>query len=133
MNDWPGIRLLEYNRKYSRGEIMDTFLSDNAGHRSAPTPGCAHPKTTQTALRLTNAAANTDTSATVVAGKTYRFTSLEVGGFYFGLAAVTTAADVRWVCPLYGEIIITIPVGGGTTLHYATNAINGIGYLVELE
>lgn len=112
---------------------MEVYLSDNAGHKSAPTPGCAHPKTTQTALRLTNATKNTDTSATVVAGKTYRFTSLEIGSFYFGLAAVTTTDNVRWVCPLYGEIIITIPVDGGTTLHYATHVDNGIGYLVELK
>lgn len=113
--------------------VSEIFLSDNAGHKSAPTPGCAHPKTTQTALRLTNAGANADTSAAVVAGKTYRFTSLELGSFYFGLADVTTADNVRWVCPLYGEIIITIPVDGGIVLHYATHIAGGIGYLVELE
>lgn len=111
---------------------MHGKLYNNAGQISSPTPESSHPKTTQTALKLTNAAADTDTEATVVAGKRYRFTSLLTGGFYFGLADVTTADNVRWVCPLYKSIEITIPTGY-TVLHYATTAINGIGYLVELD
>lgn len=109
---------------------MDTYLSNNAGHRSSPTPESSHPKTTQTALRLTNATANSNDTATVVAGKRYRFTSLVAGGFYFGLADVTTPVNVRWICPLYQSIEITIP--SGVVLHYATDTQNGIGYLVEL-
>jgi hypothetical protein len=105
--------------------------SNNAGGRSSPTPESSQPKVTQTALRLTNASANTDTEATVVAGKRYRFTALIAGGFYFGLATVATAGNVRWVAPLYRSVEIEIPIGY-TTLHYATDAVNGIGYLVEL-
>lgn len=111
--------------------MQEMFLSDNKGNRSAPTPESSCPKTTQTALRLTNGTADTDTSATVAAGR-YRFTALKTGGFYFGLAAVTTAGNVRWVCPLYRSIEIEIPIGT-TTLHYATDTNSGIGYLVALD
>ncbi|HUW45762.1 MAG TPA: hypothetical protein VMW50_08200 [Dehalococcoidia bacterium] len=84
-------------------------------------------------VRLTNATANTDTETTVVEGGVYVFTSLIAGGFYFGLAAVTTEDNVRWVAPLYRSIIIRIPLGGGTSLHYATDTTNGIGYLRRLS
>ena len=112
--------------------MRETCLSDNSGNRSAPTPESSDPKQTQTAQQLTNASADTDTTATVSAGKRYRFTSLATGGFYLGLADVTTAGNVRWVCPLYHSIELKIPIGS-TTLHYATNADNGVGYLVELN
>ena len=112
--------------------MSDTYLSDNTGNRSSPTPESSDPKETQTALKLTNGSADTNTTATVVVGKSYRFTALKTGGFYLGLADVTTAGNVRWVCPLYRSIEIKIPIGS-TTLHYATDTINGIGYLVELN
>lgn len=112
--------------------MRETCISDNSGHRSAPTPESSDPKTSQTAQQLTNAAADTNGTATVTGGSRYRFTSLGTGGFYLGLANVTTAGNVRWVCPLYHSIEIAIPIGV-TTLHYATNANNGVGYLVELN
>lgn len=109
---------------------MEVFLSDNAGHRVPPADA---PDPVQgTGQLLTNAAADTDTSATVEGGKAYVFTALTIGGFYFGVAAVTTAANVAWVCPIGKTVIIVIPAGV-TTLHYATDTINGKGYLRELS
>ena len=67
-----------------------------------------------------------------MAGKRYRITALVVGGLYLGLADVTTAANVRWVCPLHQTIEIQIPYNI-TTLHYATDTNSAIGYLVEIK
>ena len=112
---------------------MIPYISDNQGFRSSPSPESSQPVKTQTALKLTNATKDTDTTATVVAGKRYRFTCLNTGGFYIGLADVTTAGNVRWVCPLYQSIEIQIPVDGGVTLHYATDTNNGVGFLIEID
>jgi hypothetical protein len=111
----------------------EVFLSDNAGNRSAPVPEASQPKTPQTAQKLTQSSAGTDTSATVVAGQKYRFTAQITGGFVFGLATVATGseANIRWACPLGKSIEIQIPVGY-TTLHYTTDTNSAIGYLVEL-
>jgi hypothetical protein len=105
---------------------------DNIGFRTTPSPNCAQPVLTQTAQRLTNAAADTNATITVEGGKRYRFSCLVVGGFYFGLADVTTAANVRWACPLGTTMEIQVPEGV-TTLHYATTINDGIGYLVEIH
>jgi hypothetical protein len=109
---------------------METFLSDNAGHRvppaDAPDPIAASGQT------LTNGTALANGTATVVAGATYAFTSMILGGFIFGIAATTTPANIIWACPIYGTIIITIP-NGVTTLHYATNVNSGVGYLRKLS
>jgi len=117
--------------------MSDTYLSDNKGNRVSPVPENAHPVASQTALQLTNATANTNTTATVTTGKTYRFTALETGGFYFGWADVTTAGNVRWICPVGKSIVIKVdpPSTGAATrsLNYATDTSNGIGYLVELD
>lgn len=113
---------------------MDTFLSDNGGHRSSPTPESSQPVVSQTAQQLTQGTAGTNTEATVVAGKRYRFTAQKTGGFVLGLATVATGseANIRWACPLYKSIEIQIPLGY-TTLHYTTDTNSGIGYLVELK
>ena len=113
---------------------MNTVLSDNGGHRSSPTPESSSPVVSQTAQKLTQGSAGTNTEATVVAGKRYRFTASVTGGFVFGLATVATGseANIRWACPLYRSIEITIPLGY-TVLHYTTDTSSGIGYLVELE
>ncbi len=109
--------------------MNEVYLSNNAGHRvppaDAPDPIAASGQT------LTNATALAADSATVVAGATYAFTSMLLGGFIFGIAATTTAANIIWACPIYKTIIIVIPTGV-TTLHYATNVINGVGYLRRL-
>ncbi len=107
----------------------EIYLSDNAGHRvppaDAPDPVAASGQT------LTNGTALAADSTTVVAGATYAFTSMILGGFIFGIAATTTAANIIWACPIFNTIIITIPKGV-TTLHYATNVNNGVGYLRRL-
>ncbi len=109
---------------------METYLSDNAGHRvppaGAPDPIAASGQT------LTNAADDTDTEATVVAGAMYALTAQEVGGFYLGIAdVITDAANIIWACPIRETIIINIP-SGVTTLHYATDVDAAIGYLRRL-
>ena len=110
---------------------MLQYLCDNEGCKSSPTPESSQPVASQTAQQLTNATEDTDTEATVVAGKKYRFTAYLTGGFYFGLADVATVGNVRWVCPLYQSIEIKIPIGY-SILHYATDAANALGFLVEI-
>lgn len=109
---------------------MDHF--DNGGFRSSPHPNVSQPIVAQTALKLTQATTGTNTTATVVAGKRYRFTSYITGGFRFGLATVATDGNVRWICPLYQSIEIQIPVGY-TTLHYTTDTNDALGFLVEIK
>ena len=106
--------------------------ADNQGNRTSPDVGASQPVASQTAQQLTNAAADTNTTATVVEGKRYRFTALNTGGFIFGLATTATVGNIRWTCPVGETIEIQIPVGY-TTLHYQTDTNDGIGYLVELE
>jgi hypothetical protein len=108
-----------------------TYLCDNEGCKSSPTPESSQPVVSQTALKLTQASAGTNTTATVVAGKKYRFTAYSTGGFRFGLATTATDGNVRWVCPLYQSIEIKIPIGY-TTLNYTTDANNALGFLVEI-
>lgn len=110
--------------------MQEVFLSDNAGHRVAPA-GAVDP-VQGTGQLLTNGTADTNTTATVIGGKRYVLTSLKTGAFYLGIADVTTPANVAWVCPLENEIIIVIP-NGVTTLHYATDTVDGIGFLRELS
>ena len=104
---------------------------DNGGFRTSPHPGQSQPVISQTALKLTQGTAGTNTTATVVAGKRYRFTAYKTGGFRFGLLPVASDAYVRWVCPIYQTIEIQIP-RGVTTLHYTTDTNSGLGFLVEL-
>ena len=107
------------------------MLHDNGGFRTSPHPGVSQPVISQTALRLTQGTAGTNTEATVVAGKRYRFTAYKTGGFRFGLATTVLAKNIRWVCPIYQVIEIQIP-RGVTTLHYTTDTNSGLGFLVEL-
>ncbi len=107
----------------------EVYLSDNAGHRvppaDAPDPVAASGQT------LTHGAALANQTATVMAGAKYAFTSMLTGGFIFGVATTATAANIIWACPIYKTIIIVIPAGK-TTLHWATNVIDGAGYLRRL-
>jgi hypothetical protein len=107
------------------------MIHDNGGFRTSPHPGVSQPVITQTALSLTQGTAGTNTEATVVAGKRYRFTAYKTGGFRFGLATLVLAKNVRWVCPIYQTIEIQIP-RGMTTLHYTTDTNSALGFLVEL-
>lgn len=110
---------------------MNQNFSDNGGFRTSPHPNVSQPVITQTALKFTAINKDVDTELAVVAGKRYRFTALITGGFYLGLADVTTAAAVRWVCPIYKTIEVQIP-RGVTSLHVACDTNNAIGYLVEI-
>ena len=107
------------------------MLHDNGGFRTSPHPGVSQPVITQTTQKLTQGTAGTNTEATVVPGKRYRFTSYLTGGFWFGLATLALVKNVRWVCPIYQTIEIQIP-RGVTTLHYTTDVNSGVGFLVEL-
>lgn len=109
---------------------MITYLADNKGAIVPPHPHESDP-VIATGQTLTNGTADADTSATVEAGKSYAITAFKTGGFYFGLAAISTAANIIWACPLGETIIIKIPVGY-TTLHYATSVNSGVAYLREL-
>lgn len=111
---------------------MSNRQFNNAGGVSSPTPESSQPKIIQTAQQLTQAAAGTNTTCTVVAGQRYRFTAYITGGFRFGLATMATVGNTRWVCPLYRSIEIEIPVNY-TTLHYTTDTNSALGFLVELS
>ena len=104
---------------------------DNGGFRTSPHPAVSQPVITQTAL-LVSVDQGVDAETTVVGGKRYRFTSITGKSFIFGLATTATAANVRWVCPLYGTIEIQIPYGH-SHIHQQANANNSMGYLVEIK
>jgi len=110
---------------------MDTFLSDNAGNRASPGAVCADP-VAASGQTLTDAAIGGDHSCTVVAGARYAFTAALTGSFFFGIAAITTAANIIWACGLNQTIIMKIPQGQ-TTLHYAGSANGATGYLRKLN
>jgi len=116
-----------------KGVIMNNhvFSNDNAGHTVPAHPNVADP-VAASGQTLTNASKDADTEATVVAGATYALTAQEVGGFYLGIADVETAANIIWACPVRETIVITIPEGV-TTLHYATDTANAVGYLRRLS
>ncbi len=111
---------------------MGNTMYDNSGAISSPTPESSQPVITQTAQKLTQATAGTNTTAAVTAGKKYRFTAYITGGFRFGLATTATDGNIRWVCPIYRSIEIKIPAGY-TTLHYTVDTNNALGFLCELE
>jgi hypothetical protein len=113
-------------------------LSDDKGFFALPGVVCGHP-VGATGQALTNAAADTDGTVNVVAGRSYLVTALNTGGFYFGALTVATAANVLWVCPLHKTVLIHIDeelfgVARGDTvaLHFATDTNDGIGKLVQL-
>jgi hypothetical protein len=109
-------------------------MYDNGGFNTSPFAGASQPVITQTAQKLTQASAGTNTQATVVGGKRYRFTALKTGGFLFGLATVATGseANIRWICPVRETIEIQIPYGY-SVLHYTVGVNAGEGYLVEIK
>ncbi len=111
---------------------MPVPLQDNVGFNTSPHPHVSQPTAYNSGVQLTNAAADTTGTTTVVEGARYRFTAMETGGFIFGMLDPATAANVIWCCPLYNTIEIQIPLGGGTTLYYQTNTNNGLGYLVRI-
>ena len=111
--------------------MNDTFLSDNGGNR-VPPADASNPHATPAGQRLQADQYETGKTATVVAGATYAFSAVRGASFYFGLAAVSTVANIGWVCPLYQTIIIVIPEDN-TTLYYSAESNNGNGYLRRLS
>jgi hypothetical protein len=114
------------------------LLSDYKGFYALPGVASGHP-VNGSSQQLTNVAADTNTTATVVAGKSYLVTAVTTGGFILGLATQATAANVMWVVPLGESRLVHIdPIqagvsqGDNVTLHYATDTSSGIAYLVEL-
>jgi len=109
---------------------MEVFASDNSGNRVVFDADTADP-VAGSGQTLTDETTGGDHTVTVVAGATYAFTAALTGSFFFGIAAVTTAANIIWVCGLYNTIIMKIPLGV-TTLHYAGSANGATGYLRKL-
>lgn len=110
----------------------DFYLTDNGRNRAIPGALNASPKSGVDTLLLTNAAKDTDGTVTVVPGQRYLLVPLALGGFYVGLADVTTAANVKWVIALeHPGVVVNVPIGV-TTLHFATTANGGKAYLIPL-
>lgn len=116
----------------------DTYISDNQGNRVA-IPGTANP-IAASGQTLADAVVGGDHTATVVAGAKYAITvgfttiadGAAMGSFLMGVADVTTAANIIWVCPFNSECIISIPAGI-TTLHYASDVAGTTAYLRRLS
>lgn len=108
----------------------EVYSCDNAGNRVGVGAVSVDP-VAATGITLTATSAGTDYTQTVVGGKRYVVTSQKTGGFAFGIAVVTTAANIIWACPLYGTIIIKVPEGI-TTLHYTPDTNAAVGYLREV-
>lgn len=106
------------------------YLSNNAGHRACPGAVNCDP-VAASGQTLTDAAIGGDHSCTVVAGESYAFTAALTGSFFFGVADITTAANIIWACGLYDTIVMKIPQGI-TVLHYAGSANGATGYLRKL-
>ena len=110
--------------------------TDNAGYNTSPSPGQSQPIIASgdgaTSQALTNGTADTNTTATVVAGARYRFTCTETGAFIFGIATTATTTNIRWAVGIGHSIEIQIPLGF-TTLHYATSVNDGYGWLVRIK
>ena len=110
---------------------MSIKLYDNGGNIASPGAVNADP-ILASGQTMTDAAIGGDHTVTVVAGARYAFTAGLTGGFIFGIAAVTTAANIVWACGLNDTIMIKIPQGY-TSLHYAGLVNNAAGYLRRLN
>ena len=104
---------------------METYLSDNSGNRVPPGVVAADP-IAASGILLTDGTIGANHTQTVVAGASYAITLVSATStlaMYFGIADVTTDANVIWVCQPYETIVIKIPANI-TTLHYegAVNA-----------
>lgn len=100
-----------------------TRLQSNAGFTGVPGAICADPipASGQTA---TDAATGGDHTLTVVGGASYLVMADATGNFLFGIADVTTAANVMWMCPASHAIVINVP-DGYTSLHYQCDSNGG--------
>ncbi len=104
---------------------QEVYISDNAGNKTAPGAIAADP-VVASGIILTDGTIGADHTQAVVAGASYAVTLVSAAStlaMYFGVAAVTTDANVIWVCVPYETIVIKIPLGI-TSLHYE-GAANG--------
>jgi len=85
-----------------------------------------------TGQTATDAATGGDETLTVVAGAAYAITVDSTDAWVFGIADVTTAANVAWMCPASGTIVIHVPIGYDT-LHMQCLANGGTMYLTEIQ
>jgi hypothetical protein len=83
-----------------------------------------------TGQTATDAGTGGDHTLTVEPG-VYVIMATTTGAFIFGLSAVTTAANVAWMCPAGGVIAVRIPIGS-TALHYASLVNGGTIYLTKV-
>lgn len=97
--------------------MSDVGLVDNVGHRISH-PLAVAPELASGETFTTNGSTNTNSSDTVVSGRTYAVTNTDkTDGVLFGIATTATAANVLWAGGPWETIIITIPEGQ-TTLHH---------------
>jgi hypothetical protein len=80
----------------------------------------------------TDAATGGDETLTVVAGQSYALMTTAAAACIFGLADITTAANVGWFCPPSSILLIHIPAGY-TTLHWEALVSGGGFYYTKLE
>lgn len=117
---------------------METYLSDNKGHRVPPHPNEAHP-VAASGLTKTLTTAGTNYTLTVEQGKSYRIIGtlatsvLTTEVVFCGITGTqATTANREWAIPLGQAGIIHIPIGS-TTLNL-TATVNGVKvYLAKLE
>ncbi|KKL91733.1 hypothetical protein LCGC14_1891760 [marine sediment metagenome] len=98
---------------------MQVIINDNNGNKAAP--GCvAADPIAASGILLTDGTIGANHTQTVVGGAIYAVTFVGAAStlaMYFGIADVTTDANVIWVCVPYETILIKIPEGT-TTLNY---------------
>lgn len=106
------------------------YVLNNAGFTAPPGALDAQPVFSQTAQTLTDASTGGDHTFTLEAGKAYLVAATQVT--VMGLADVTTAGNVRWVCAAGGTSVVRMPIGY-VTLHLQSLVNGGIIYILELE
>lgn len=117
---------------------METYLSDNKGHRVPPEAGMAD-CVAASGIKVTCTNAATNYTATVVGGESYLVTATKTAItstsdclFLSITGTAVTDANKEWHCPLGRSIVITIPEGV-TTLNMAGTLAATVVYLAKLK
>lgn len=113
--------------------VGEVFSCDNSGNRVPPDPSMANP-VAASGVKL-DAGRDTDGTVTVVGGQSYIVTTTgnSSGRWMFSITGVlTTNANVEWIIPQQGHVIIKIPQGV-TTLYYLQKEQNGHAYMRTLK
>ena len=111
-----------------QGEV---YLSDNLGHRVAPSTGSAVPKlgTGQVATVTT---AGEDDTFTVTAGRYYRITGIGCAILVSVTGVTSTAANVEWTAPANTPVLVWVPEGS-TTIYCEGDTNTTSIRLVEID